>query len=85
LARRPSPIDTRDLIAAPGSKSADARPCEYGIVRIPNTHPDREKLKQIINDFRGDPYNTTVFFKILPQQPHDHENRDDDREAGDAE
>jgi len=79
-------IDPRDLIVAPGSTSADARPCNYAIVRIPHSHPDRDKLMQIISDFRGDPYNTTVFYKILPQQPRDQddENHDDDREAGDA-
>jgi ParB-like chromosome segregation protein Spo0J len=58
-------IDLDDLIIAPGSKSAKARPSEYAIVRIPHSHPDRETLKRTIMGFR-DAYNTQVFFTQLP-------------------
>ena len=59
-------IDPNDLIVAPSSKSANARPSEYALVRIPHSHPDREILKRTIMEFR-DVYNTQVFFKQLPQ------------------
>jgi ParB/RepB/Spo0J family partition protein len=76
-------IDPYDLIIAPGSKSANARQSEYALIRIPSSHHDRKKLKQTVIDLGG-AYNTEVFFKVLPQEPHDQgdEARDDDVGVG---
>ena len=61
-------IVSDDLIVAPDSASARARPSEYGLIRIPTSHPNRDDMKQALNDFRKE-YNTELFFKNLPQQP----------------
>lgn len=61
-----SDISPDDLIVAADSKSATARPSEYAVVRIPESHPDREELKRTILRLR-DEYNTHVFFKTLPE------------------
>jgi ParB-like chromosome segregation protein Spo0J len=78
-------IDPTDLIIAPGSNSAKARPSEYAVIRIPHSHPDRETLKRTIRGFR-DAYNTQVFFKDFPQGSNGTAGEgagDEDVEAGD--
>ena len=59
-------IEPDDLIVAPGSKSMDARPSEFAIIRIPDSHPNRETLIEAIISLSKN-YNTEVFIKNLPE------------------
>lgn len=63
-------IDPADLIVAPGSTSAAARPSEYAVIRIPHSHPRRDEMKKKLAEMR-DEHNTQLFFKVLPQGPRD--------------
>jgi ParB family chromosome partitioning protein len=77
-------IDPNDLIVALGSNSAKARPSEYAVIRVPRSHPDRNKLKETIRALARE-YNAGFFFKTLPTDPNGSITEDvvdEDGEAG---
>jgi hypothetical protein len=75
-------ISPDDFVLAPSADTSVARPSEYGVVRIPNSHPNRDELKKSIRSLAED-YHTEVFFKVFPEDgPPD---IDDDAEEAEAE
>jgi hypothetical protein len=69
-----------DLIVDPNSKSVKARQSEYGIVRVPHSHPQRDELKKELKALAAK-YNTQAFFKVLPADQHSNA---DNHEGGDV-